>query len=289
MEPFLLQGPPCRDVVRAALQEDLGSGDITTTAVVSAEVHGRAVVQARESLVVCGLPVMAEVFRQVDPGLRFTAVVSDGTACVDGNVELAFIEGRLASILSAERVALNFAQRMAGIATLTRAFCTRIPSSCSSVRLVDTRKTTPGLRQLEKYAVRVGGGHNHRFGLDDGVMIKDNHIVAAGGISQAVLRARGRCHHLVSIQVEVESLAEAREAIQAGARVLLLDNFSPDALAELVPVLRHEAPNILLEASGGISLDTVAAVAATGVDVISCGAITHQSRAVDLALEVHVQ
>jgi nicotinate-nucleotide pyrophosphorylase (carboxylating) len=277
----------CRDAVSAALREDLGNGDITTGAVVRAERQGTGLVLARQPLTVCGLPVMAEVFRQVDSSLRFDVVVPDGQQCEGQNAQLARVEGSLASILTAERVALNFAQRMSGIATLTRAFCSRIPDS-SGVRLADTRKTTPGLRQLEKYAVRVGGGHNHRFGLDDGVMIKDNHIVAAGGISEAVRRAQAGCHHLVKIQVEVESLEQAREAIDAGAMVLLLDNFSPDELGVLVPVLRQEAPDVVLEASGGIALDTIEAFARTGVDVISCGAITHQSRAVDLALEVIV-
>ncbi len=278
----------CRDAVSAALREDLGSGDITTDAVVQPEAQGYGRVLARQPLTVCGLPVMAEVFRQVDLGLRFDIVVPDGHQCAGENAELARVEGSLSSILTAERVALNFAQRMSGIATLTREFCSRIPDP-SQVRLTDTRKTTPGLRHLEKYAVRIGGGHNHRFGLDDGVMIKDNHIVAAGGISEAVRRALERCHHLVKIQVEVESLKQAREATEAGARVLLLDNFSPDELSDIVPVLRQEAPDVVLEASGGIALDTIAAVARTGVDVISCGAITHQSRAVDLALEVIVQ
>jgi len=278
----------CRDAVASALREDLGSGDITTGAVVQPEVQGSGLVIAREPLTVCGLSVMAEVFRQVDSTLRFVARVPDGHQSEGQNAELARVEGGLASILTAERVALNFAQRMSGIASLTREFRSRIPDS-SSVRLADTRKTTPGLRQLEKYAVRIGGGHNHRFGLDDGVMIKDNHIVAAGGIAEAVGRAKERCHHLVQIQVEVESLEQAREAIGAGARVLLLDNFSPAELTELVPVLRQESPGVVLEASGGISLETIAAVAGTGVDVISCGAITHQSRAVDLALEVVVQ
>ncbi len=278
----------CRDAVGAALREDLGNGDITTGAVVRPEAQGSGLVLARQPLTVCGLPVMAEVFRQIDPGLRFEIVVPDGHQCAGQNAELARVEGSLSSILTAERVALNFAQRMSGIATLTREFCKRIPDQ-SQVRLADTRKTTPGLRHLEKYAVRVGGGHNHRFGLDDGVMIKDNHIIAAGGIPEAVRRAREGCHHLVRIQVEVESLEQAREATGAGARVLLLDNFSPDELSDIVPILRQEAPGVVLEASGGIALDTIAAVARTGVDVISCGAITHQSRAVDLALEVVVQ
>ena len=286
MLPISLDPRACLEAVRVALQEDLGSGDITTAAVVAEDALGLGLVLAREPLVVCGLPVMEEVFRQVDAELCFTNTLADGARSDGGDAILARVEGRLASILTAERVALNFAQRMSGIATLTREFCSRIPASAAAVRLVDTRKTTPGLRPFEKYAVRVGGGHNHRFGLDDGVMIKDNHIVAAGGIAEAVRRARERCHHLVKIQVEVESLEQARAATKAGAKVLLLDNFSAPELAELVPVLRAEVPEVVLEASGGVSLDSIAAIAAAGVDVISCGAITHQSRAVDLAIEV---
>jgi nicotinate-nucleotide pyrophosphorylase (carboxylating) len=286
MLPIPLDRLACFEAVRTALQEDLGSGDITTSAVVDQDALGEGLVLAREPLIVCGLSVMEEVFRQVDGALSFERSIADGAYSAGGDAILARVEGRLASILTAERVALNFAQRMSGVATLTREFCSRIPSSAAGVRLVDTRKTTPGLRQFEKYAVRVGGGHNHRFGLDDGVMIKDNHIVAAGGIAEAVRRAQSRCHHLVKIQVEVESLEQAREAAKAGAKVLLLDNFSGPELAELVPVLRAEAPGVVLEASGGVSLDSIADIAASGVDVISCGAITHQSRAVDLALEV---
>jgi nicotinate-nucleotide pyrophosphorylase (carboxylating) len=239
--------------VAGALREDLGSGDLTTRAVVSPDLRGTGEIVARQPLVVCGLPVMAEVFSQVDPSLLFRPLVDDGAAIAEVGQVLAEIGGSMASILVAERVALNFAQRLSGIATLTRKFCSRIPKD-SKVRLVDTRKTTPGLRVLEKYAVRAGGGHNHRFGLDDGVMIKDNHIIAAGSIGEAVRRARDGCHHLVQIDV--------------------------------VTTLRSEAPGVVLEASGGITLDTVATFAATGVDFISCGALTHQARSVDLALDL---
>ena len=240
---------------------------------------------ARQSMVVCGLPIMEEVFRQVDAGLSFRAEVDDGCAVDDAGTVVAHIEGPLAGILTGERVALNFAQRLSGIATLTREFCSRLPAG-GKTRLVDTRKTTPGLRLLEKYAVRVGGGHNHRFGLDDGVMIKDNHIVAAGSITEAIRRARENCHHLMQIEVEVESIGQAREAIAGGIRVILLDNFDLHDLAEVVRALRAEAPDVLLEASGGVKLETIGDIAATGVDVISCGSLTHQARSVDLALEL---
>jgi nicotinate-nucleotide pyrophosphorylase (carboxylating) len=271
--------------VANALREDLGSGDLTTRAVVDPELEGAAQIVARQPLVVCGLPVMLEVFSQVDSALSFRPLVDEGVQVSAAGEVLAEIQGSVASILIAERVALNFAQRLSGIATLTREFCSRIPDG-SKARLLDTRKTTPGLRVLEKYAVRVGGGHNHRFGLDDGVMIKDNHIIAAGSIVEAVRRARENCHHLVQIEVEVEDLEQAREAIAAGVAVLLLDNFSASDLVEVVATLRAEAPGVRLEASGGINLDTIAAFAATGVDFISCGALTHQARSVDLALDL---
>jgi len=285
MSASSFQAADCRTTVETALREDIGSGDLTTGAVVSPETRGSGQIVARQAMVACGLPVMAEVFRQVDEQLSFEPQVEDGHVVAEGGEVIARIEGALASILTAERVALNFAQRLSGIATLTREFCLLLPPE-HEVRLVDTRKTTPGLRTLEKYAVRVGGGHNHRFGLDDGVMIKDNHIVAAGGITEAVRRARESCHHLMQIEVEVETLQQAREAITAGIRVLLLDNFAVEELATVVTSLRAEAPEVLLEASGGVSLDTVAAIAATGVDVISCGSLTHQARSVDISLDL---
>jgi len=285
MPVLSLNAGVCSEVVASALREDLGSGDLTTNAVVSPESRGLGHIVARQPMVVCGLPIMEEVFRQVDPALSFQARVDDGFQVEDSSAVIARIEGPLMSILIGERVALNFAQRLSGVATLTREFCSRLPKT-GKARLVDTRKTTPGLRHMEKYAVRVGGGHNHRFGLDDGVMIKDNHIIAAGSISEAVRRARENCHHLMKIEVEVETIEQAREAIAAGVRVLLLDNFASTELAEVVATLRAEAPDLILEASGGVTLETVAAIAATGVDVVSCGSLTHQARSVDLALDL---
>jgi len=274
----------CASIVALALDEDLGpGGDITTRAVVDPERPGRAHLVAREGLVVSGLGIAKEVFTQVDERLKFEALQSDGEVVTAG-ATLARIEGSLASILTAERCCVNFVQHMSGIATLVRRFCDRIEGS--PVRLVDTRKTRPALRSLEKYAVTCGGGHNHRFGLSDGVMIKDNHILAAGGITTAVHRALERAHHLVKVQVEVENLEQAVEAIEAGATVLLLDNFEVEDLRNTVTALRARPESLTLEASGGISLDTVAAVAATGVDVISSGALIHQARWVDIALDV---
>ena len=270
-------------VVQRALEEDIGAGDITTEAVVDPELQGGASLVARTDLVLCGLPVAAEVFRQVDSGVRFEALQAEGCR-VGAGQSVAELSGRLAGILTGERVALNFVQRLSGIATLVSRYVDALDGH--SVRLVDTRKTTPGLRALEKYAVRIGGGANHRFRLDDGVMIKDNHILAAGGITEAVRRALERAHHLLQVQVEVDTLEQAHEAVAAGARVLLLDNFEPESLREAVTALRSLHSDLVIEASGGIALDTVAAVAATGVDVISCGALIHQAQWLDLALDV---
>ena len=269
--------------VRRALDEDLGSGDITTGAVVEPAARGAARFVAREPLVLCGLPVMAEVFGQLDPELIITPLRREGDRICPGEA-VARIEGPLGPMLTGERVALNFGQRLSGIATLTRSYVDRIGSA--TVRLVDTRKTTPGIRSLEKYAVRAGGGSNHRFGLSDGVMIKDNHIAAAGGIRPAVERALARVHHLVAVQVEVEDLAQAVEAVEAGARVLLLDNFDLAELRRVVGILRGRTEDLVLEASGGVSLDTVGDIARVGVDLISCGALIHQARWVDLALDM---
>jgi nicotinate-nucleotide pyrophosphorylase (carboxylating) len=271
-------------LVALALDEDIGpSGDITTRAVVDPARPGRAALVARQDLVVSGLGVASEVFAQVDAGLTVKLLCTDGDNVSAGSV-LARVEGRLASILTAERCCVNFIQHMSGIATLVRSFCAELEGS--SVRLVDTRKTRPGLRSLEKYAVTCGGGHNHRFNLSDGVMIKDNHILAAGGITHAVHRALQHAHHGVKVQVEVENLAGAIEAVDAGASVLLLDNFELEDLRATVAELRSRPELLTLEASGGISRDTLAAVAATGVDVISSGALIHQARWVDIALDV---
>lgn len=270
--------------VRRALAEDVGPGDVTTRAVVPLDALGRGVIRTREALVVCGLPVAAECFAQVDPDLTFTPLLGEG-ARADANEDLAVVQGRLASILTAERLALNFTQRLSGVATNTARYVQALGGR--PVRLVGTRKTTPGLRGVEKYAVRVGGAHNHRHALYDGVMIKDNHIAAAGSVAEAVRRARGAAHHLLAIQVEVENLAQATEAIDAGARVLLLDNFEPADLARVVARLRALGPELVLEASGGITLETLPAVAASGVDVISSGALVHQARWVDISLDLH--
>jgi nicotinate-nucleotide pyrophosphorylase (carboxylating) len=272
-------------VVARALEEDLGgAGDVTTAAVVDPAVQGVGRMLARHALVVCGLDVAGRVFHRIDPDLSFEGLVPEGTLVAGDDAPVAQVSGSLASILSAERVALNFMQRMSGVATWTRKHVAALAGS--DAVLVDTRKTTPGLRALEKYAVRVGGARNHRFALSDGVMIKDNHIAAAGGIAPAVAAAQRGVHHLLRILVEVEDLAEALEAAEAGADVVLLDNFDVARLTAASKVLREQHPRLILEASGNVSLDTVAAVGATGVHRISSGGLVHQARWVDLSLEV---
>lgn len=276
--------PNLSQIIATALAEDSPFGDVTTDAIVDRDIFGSARLLAREAMVVCGLHAFEEVLATVDSRVEVELLVVDGHRSLGADEELARVTGPLRAILTGERPALNLVQRLSGIATLTRRHVDRIADL--DARLVDTRKTTPGLRAAEKYAVRVGGGHNHRFSLSDGVMVKDNHIAAAGGITEAVTRAKGRVHHLLRVQVEVESLAEAEEAVDAGARVLLLDNFSADDLADIVAALRDRPEVLVLEASGGIRLDTVRGVAETGVDVISCGGIIHQAVWKDVSLAV---
>lgn len=271
------------DVVRAALREDLGvTGDVTTGAVLPDAGDGEGRVAARESLVLAGLPVAAEVFRQVDPDVEFEPRARDGQRLEPGD-SAAVVHGSLASILRGERVALNFLQHLSGVATQTARYAACVTGD---VKLLDTRKTTPGLRAAEKYAVRAGGGHNHRFALYDGVLIKDNHIAACGSVTRAVERALAARHPLLKVEVEVESLEQALEAVEAGADGLLLDNRTPDELRELVRAVRARAPHVVLEASGGITEQTLPAVSATGVDAISCGALIHGARWVDLGLDL---
>ncbi|QJA06867.1 carboxylating nicotinate-nucleotide diphosphorylase [Thermosulfurimonas marina] len=271
------------ELVRQALKEDAPFGDLTTEALVPPDLRGRAIIRAKEALVVCGLPVAETVLREVDPELAVNFLVEEGRE-VSGGTVLAEIVGRVASILQAERVALNFLQHLSGVATYVRQVVRAVEGL--PVRIVDTRKTTPGLRLLEKYAVRIGGGHNHRFGLSEGILIKDNHIRACGGVAEAVRRARERLPHVFRIEVEVRTLTELEEALSAGAEVILLDNMSLEELRAAVELARQRAPGVLLEASGGVTLENVRAVAETGVDLISLGALTHSARAVDIHLKV---
>jgi nicotinate-nucleotide pyrophosphorylase (carboxylating) len=270
------------DLVRRALEEDVGPGDVTSRACLSAEQAARAVIVAREPGVLSGLEAAREVFRQVNPEIEFRGLLGEGDAFA-AEYRLSAMAGPARDLLIAERVALNFLQRLCGVATLTRRYVEAIAGT--GARIVDTRKTTPGLRRLEKAAVRAGGGHNHRFGLYDGVLIKDNHLLAAGGITAAVQAARVTAHQLLKIEVEIDRLDQLEEALAADADLVLLDNMSVEDLAEAV---RRTAGRAQLEASGGVSLETVAAIAATGVDFISVGRLTHSVPAVDLSMEVEV-
>lgn len=269
------------DVIERALREDLAGGDLTTEATVGEETIaiGRAI--ARSPLTVCGSAVFARVFYMIDPSVRVEELIGDGTQAATGDV-LWQVEGAARSLLMAERTALNFVQRMSGIATLSRAFVDALPSG-SHTRIADTRKTTPGLRQLERYAVRAGGAHNHRDMLGSAVLIKDNHIEAAGGIGTAVARARERCPHTAKIEIEVETLEQLSEALSAGADIVMLDNFAPDQIRLAVERARGKA---LVEISGRVRLSNIAELAGYGVDVISVGALTHSAPAADIALDI---
>jgi nicotinate-nucleotide pyrophosphorylase (carboxylating) len=270
-----------RDLVLGFLHEDIGRGDVTTESSVSPNASGRARIEAREPAVIAGLPLVRACFELADTEhVEWQQKVQEGGRA-EANETLVVVEGRLGSILTAERTALNLLGHLSGIATLTARFVSAIEGTRAKV--VDTRKTTPGLRALEKYAVRVGGGTNHRSGLDDGVLIKDNHIAAAGGITPAVKRAKAAVPHGLKVEVEVEDIAGLEEAMTAGADVVLLDNMTVD---EVRACVERAAGEVLLEASGGISLDNVAGYAATGVDLISVGALTHSAPNIDVALEV---
>ena len=269
------------DVVERALAEDLSGGDVTSAAVVAEDERAVARAVAHVPLVVCGGNVFARAFYKVDPGLRVEERLAEGSRAKPGDV-LWLAEGSARSILMAERTALNFAQRLSGVATLTRAFVDAIPPG-SKLRIADTRKTTPGLRFLERYAVRVGGGHNHRDCLGSAVLIKDNHIVAAGGIRAAIERARAHAPHTSRIEVEVESLPQLDEALAAGAEIVLLDNFDTAALKEAVDKARGRA---IVEVSGGITLARVKELGELGVDVASVGALTHSAPAADIGLDI---
>jgi nicotinate-nucleotide pyrophosphorylase (carboxylating) len=263
-----------------ALHEDVGHGDITTDALVPAGAAGRALAVAREPFVLSGTRAFCRVFELLDGRTEVVSRFADG-AWVAAEDPVLEVRGALRVLLTGERTALNLLQRLSGIATLTRRMVDAMAGS--GCRLLDTRKTTPLWRMLEKEAVRHGGGHNHRFGLADGVLIKDNHLAAVGSLAEAVGRARRRAPHTLRVEVEVDTLEQLEEALQAGADVVLLDNFSLEAMHAAVALTGKRA---LLEASGGITLERVPSVAATGVDFISCGALTHSARAVDISFEL---
>jgi len=272
------------DLIRQALAEDGAEADVTTLSTVPLEQQTQANIIVRQAGVIAGLAVAVATFRELDQRVSVETLLEDGEVVQPGQV-LAHISGPARSVLSAERVALNFLGHLSGIATLT-AQCVRALEG-TEARILDTRKTTPGLRSLEKEAVRLGGGQNHRFNLSDGVLIKDNQIKAAGSISQAISLARRQASHLLKIEVECETLTEVREALEAEADVILLDNMPLDSMRSSVEFIRRTSPKVLIEASGSIGTNPVrlAAVAATGVDFISIGAITHSAPQFDVSLE----
>ncbi|MCD6139080.1 MAG: carboxylating nicotinate-nucleotide diphosphorylase [Deltaproteobacteria bacterium] len=268
------------ELIRIALEEDIGPGDVTTDALIEPDREGEATIFAKESLVLAGLKLAQRVFLTLDADMSFEEAFEDGNRVKRGD-EVLRARGKLHALLAGERTALNFLQHLSGIATLTRQFVDH--AGTVSVRLTDTRKTTPGWRVLEKYAVRVGGGHNHRFGLYDGILIKDNHIKACGGITEAVRRARNKHRYLLRIEVEVTNLEEVEEALANGVDVIMLDNMRPHEIRKAVKLVDGRA---LVEVSGGVALDTVAELASTGVDIISIGALTHSARAVDISMNI---
>jgi nicotinate-nucleotide pyrophosphorylase (carboxylating) len=271
------------ELIKLALKEDIGSGDITTDAIVLPDLEGIGDVIAKDDFIVAGLDVARNVFDHLDPQVLFSSTFKDGDRVKNGRIVFS-VQGKLASILKAERTALNFIQRLSGIATLTRTYVDRLKGS--NVRIVDTRKTTPGWRGIEKYAVKIGGGYNHRMGLYDGVLIKDNHIAACGGIRTAVDTARKQIHHLVKIEVEVTDMVELAEALSAGADVIMLDNMTPDQIRQAVKKINSTA---LVEVSGGVNLDNLHRLAEAGVDFISVGALTHSAKSVDMSMKIQNQ
>lgn len=267
-----------RELVRRALAEDFGWGDVTTEAVIERDQRARAVILAKSPCVIAGLDVAAEAFRQLDPGVTVKVHRRDGESCTPGT-EVAELRGHAAPLLTAERTALNFLQRLSGIATLTRQF---VDAAAGRIIVLDTRKTTPLLRAIEKYAVRAGGGLNHRSGLDDGILIKDNHIRLAGGVTNAVTRMRAANREMPT-EVEAQSLEQVDEALTAGADIILLDNLST---AEIIEAVRRCRGRVKTEISGGVTLARLPELAATGADYVSIGALTHSAPSADLSFEI---
>ena len=268
-----------KGIIEAALAEDVGSGDITTSLTVPEGAISRAVISAREDGIIAGIDIARMVFATLDPCVHFENKVKDGDKVSKGQI-IAAIEGRSRSLLMGERVALNFLQRLSGVATRTTRFVSLVTGT--HAQITDTRKTTPGLRALEKYAVTVGGGRNHRFGLYDGILIKDNHIAAAGGVAKAVQAAKNSVSRKLPIEVEVRTLDELTEAIDAGADSVLLDNMDIETMRQAVKIA---AGHVKIEASGGVNEENVAAIAATGVDFVSVGALTHSVKALDIGMD----
>ncbi|MFC6335177.1 carboxylating nicotinate-nucleotide diphosphorylase [Paenibacillus septentrionalis] len=270
--------------IRSWLAEDIGSGDITTETTIPASAQAKAIIHMKEDGILAGVPIAKLVFEVVDASLAFNALAQDGQFVTKGTVIIE-VEGSARSLLTGERLALNLMQRLSGIATKTNRYVEALQGL--PTRLVDTRKTTPGHRMLEKYAVRVGGGHNHRFGLYDAVMIKDNHIKGAGSITAAVQASRKAIPHTMKIEVETESIAQIDEALACGADIIMLDNMTTAEMKEAVAYIKAQSPHVIVEASGGITLETIYEKAATGVDVISVGALTYSFQALDISLDLN--
>ncbi len=271
--------PNVVDSIRSALEEDIGQGDLTTSLLIPEDSESKAQFIAKGSFVLAGLPFAQEVFRILDSSILSEAFYKEGSKIQPGSI-IAEVSGKTRAILSGERVSLNILQRLSGIATLTKMFVEKIGGL--KVKIVDTRKTTPCLRFMEKYAVRVGGGYNHRLGLFDGILVKDNHIEAVGSIKEAVRLAK-KGHHLSRIEVEVKNIQEFEEAIEAGTEIVMLDNMSVDNMKEAVKITKGR---VILEASGNVRLDNVREIAETGVDLISVGALTHSAVAADISLKI---
>jgi len=271
------------NLIDRALEEDIGAGDITTQHLVDPRTKGQAIIVAKEDLVIARLDLARRVFQRIDAGLTLTSAFSDGDQVHEGDT-VAMLSGRLATLLTGERTALNFLQRLSGIATLTRGYVTRLAGK--DVKLLDTRKTTPGWRELEKWAVRTGGGTNHRMGLYDAVLIKDNHIAAAGSIAEAVKRVNAKVPAGTTIEVETVDLEQVREAMDAGAHIIMLDNMTTEKIKAAVALVDGRAK---LEVSGGITHERLDELADTGIDYISSGALTHSARAVDLSMRIFDQ
>ena len=274
--------PAVQKLLDLALEEDAGRGDVTSASVIDDGQEAEADIIAKERLVVCGLGIAEAVFTRFDWRTRLRARVADGDPVTPGTL-VATVRGPAQALLAGERVALNFMQHLSGIATLTQTYVAAAEGA--KVRVTDTRKTTPGLRALEKYAVRVGGGHGHRSDLSSGILIKDNHVALVGSVREAVRRARANAPHGLRVEVEVDSLTDLDEALEAGAEAVLLDNFATRDIAEAVKRVRDRAPRTLIEVSGGVTLDRMRELAKTGADIISVGSLTHSARAVDLSME----
>ena len=280
--------PDIRALIDLALAEDIGTGDITSLATIPADRTATAVMLAKENGVLSGIDVAREVFRSVDPSLEFTALMQNGDR-MHNRDDIAVITGNARSILTAERTALNFVQRLSGVATITAEYAAAVAGTKTSI--VDTRKTTPGMRLLQKRAVMDGGGRNHRFGLADGVLIKDNHLAAIGGpnrIADAVAAARSRAPHTLKIEVEVTSLEELHQALAAGADIVMLDNMDTPTMAEAISIRNASANLALLEASGGITLERLPELAEIGIDLVSAGALTHSAPSLDISLDIRL-